>query len=104
MHASKPIPVLPEPAVTVGGGLGQQAERGAAVRPRRPHRQQFAPARLLAEQGEGQLVARIEQRNACFAVPAAVAYAPHFFGIGGTLCGDRQVPSLWLQESLVMGA
>ena len=31
MHAFEPVPVLPEPGVAIGGRLGQEAERGAAV-------------------------------------------------------------------------
>src|SRR5499427_5736470 len=67
MHAFEPVPVLPEPGVAIGGRLGQEAERGAAVEAE--FEQLFRPRlllRLLAEQREGELVARIEQRNAVF--------------------------------------
>jgi len=53
--------------VAIGGGLGQKAERGAAVQAE--FEQFFLPLlRLLAEQREGELVARIEQRNGVFAL------------------------------------
>ena len=84
--------------MAVGGGLGQHAEGGAAVR---PGGEQPAAARLLPEQGEGKLIARIEQRDAGFAFAAALGDAAHFVGIGGTFRRDRLEPLLRLGKGLV---
>src|SRR5262249_12955253 len=100
MPAFEPVPVLPEPSVAIGGCFGQEAEGGAAVEVE--FKQLFLPLlRLLAEQREGELVARIEQRNGVFALPAAVGNSPHFLGIRGTVRGDRLAPPRSLGKGLV---
>src|SRR5215831_13493194 len=102
MHAFEPVPVLPEPGVAIGGRLGQEAERGAAVE---AEFEQLSLRRallcLLAEQREGELVARIEQRDGVFALPAAVGNSPHLLGIGAIVRGDRLAPSAGLNEGFV---
>src|SRR5207247_9433877 len=69
MHPCEPIPILAGPAVAIGGGIGREPERGAAVG---SEREQLALARFLPKQGERQLVARIDERNARFALAAAI--------------------------------
>src|SRR5262245_52508513 len=102
MHAFEPVPVLPEPGVAIGGRLGQEAERGAAVEAE--FEQLFRPRlllRLLAEQREGELVARIEQRNGVFARAGALGNSPHLLGIGGIMLGDRLAPPRGLGKGRV---
>jgi uncharacterized protein YjbI with pentapeptide repeats len=93
--------------VAVGGRVGQQPESGAAVGAdveqrafdralRRRLRRHLL--RLLAEQGEGQLVARIQQRDGGFALARALGDAPHLLAVGGVLRGDRAAPPLGLDE------
>jgi hypothetical protein len=84
--------------MAVGGHLRRQAEGGAAVG---PDLQQLAgrgrlPGRLLTEQGEGELVAGIEQRDGRPALAGAVGDATHFLGVGRALRRDRRQPSLGL--------
>src|SRR5262249_56416695 len=80
--------------------LRQQAERGAAVG---PDREQLASAgaflgRFPAEQGEGELVARVEERNDRLALAAARGDAAHLLGITGALRSDRLPPPLGFGE------
>ena len=71
MHAFEPIPVLAEPGVAIVGRLGRDAEGGAAVGPdfEKLARPGFLLRRLLPEQGERQLVARIEEGDGLLALP-----------------------------------
>ena len=83
MHAFEPVPVLAEPGVAIGGYLRLEAEGGAAVG---ADLQQLSRGtwlrRLLSEQGESELIARIEQRDGRFALAAAFGNSAHLLGIG----------------------
>jgi uncharacterized protein YjbI with pentapeptide repeats len=110
VHALEPIPVLAEPGVAVGGGVGQKPEGGAAVGANLGERTFDRALRrrlprgllgLLAEQREGQLVARVQQRDGRFALARSVGDAPHLLVVGGVLRGDRVPPSLGFDEGLI---
>src|SRR5258706_13625740 len=99
MHAFEPIPVLAEPRAAIGGHLRQQAERGAAVGRDLDELCGSLPSRLLPEQREGELVARIEKRDVILALARSVGNAPHLLGIGAVMPRDRLVPPRRLAES-----
>ena len=102
MHAFEPIPVLAEPGVAIVGRRGREAEGGAAVGP--DFEKLASPGsllcRLLPEQGERQLIARIEEGDGLLALAAAFGNAAHFLGIAGALRRDRLAPGFGLGESL----
>jgi hypothetical protein len=98
MHALEPVPVLAEPGMAIRGGLGQQAERGAAVG---SDSDQLLPHRLFAEQGEGELIAGIEKRNGRLGLASAVGNSPHFFGVVGSKAGDGLAPPVGLDIRIV---
>ena len=71
VHALEPVPVLAEPGVAIGGDLAAAGRTWCSRRPR-PHTSCFALSRrLLAEQGECELIACIEQRDRHFALAGA---------------------------------
>ena len=100
MHACEPIPVLAEPGVAVGRRLRQQGERGAAIGTDERRRSRGSQ-RLLAEQREGEFVARIEQRDGILALAGALGNSPHLFGIGAVVHRNRLAPPRRLGESLI---
>src|SRR6266478_10034328 len=99
MHAFEPIPVLAEWLASIGGHLRQQAERGAAVGRDLDELCGWLPSRLLPEQREGELVARIEKRDVILALARSVGNAPHLLGIGAVMPRDRLAPARRLGES-----
>ena len=103
VHAFQPVPVLAEPGMAILGHLGLEAKSGAAVRPdfEKLARPGSLLRRLLPEQRERQLVARIEQGDGLLALAGAVDNATHFLGVARTLLGDRLAPDLGLGESAI---
>ncbi len=101
VHALEPIPVLAEPGMAIGGRLGCEAECGAAVGPYRQQPALLPLGRFLSEQGEGELIARIEKRNDHVVLAGAFGNSPHFLGIGDALGGDRVAPARGLGQGLV---
>src|SRR5262249_60108827 len=85
--AFEPVPVLAEPGVAVSRRLRSEAERRAAVGPGRKQLtlDPLAARSLLAEQREGELIARIEQRNRVLALARAIRNSPPFPRLGGVL-------------------
>jgi hypothetical protein len=83
--------------VAIGGGFGQEAERGAAIRCDQLCSRGGSP-RLFAEQRESELVARIEKRDGVFALSRSFRNPLHFFGVGAVLRGDSLAPSRRFRE------
>jgi len=82
------------------GHLGLEAESGAAVGPdfEKLARPGALLRRLLPEQRECKLVARVEQGDGLLALAGAVGNATHFVGVARTLLGDRLAPDTGLGE------